>query len=365
MQPTGPNTPVLRRQNKAAVTRLLAAFSAGDTKTVSALAAAPAAAASGIALLNERISLFHDQFPDLRFEQESITAEADVVVVRWKITGTNTGKVFGRPPSGKKISHHGTDLFRFKEGKLVEHAQHVDLYRLYDKLGLLDAEMRRTIRERLAQQEAVETVHEPAAVAKLAAQLTVTPALAANKTAVDGVRTAFNSAGISNVRGLAAADSASLDSFISADCVDQSSKFMGSDAALAQAGAKAQPARPEDLVQTNSLRGLEGVKRQIKTFHEQFPDVSFADLGMVAEKDMVVLRWNMSGTNKGKIFGRPPTGKKVSYRGLEYLRVSGGKIVEHSDAADPFALLDKLDLLDDEMLQFLSKAGLRTYAGSA
>jgi predicted ester cyclase len=356
MQPTGSNTPALRRQNKAAATRLLKAFSAGDTKTLRELAPAPAGAAApaprGLALLNERVSLFHQQFPNLRVEQESITAEADVVVVRWKITGNNTGKVFGRAPSGKAISHHGTDLFRFKDGKLVEHAQHIDLYRLYDKLGLLDTAVRGAIRERLAQQDAVETVHEPAAVARLAAQLEVTPALTTNKTAVGGIREAFDSGDI----GL-------VDRLIAPDIVDQSSKFMGdAEAALVQAGAKA---RPQDLVQTNSLRGREGVKKQIKIFHEQFPDVKFADLGMVAEKDMVVLRWNMNGTNKGRIFGRPATGRKVSYRGLEYLRVRRGKIVEHSDAADPFALLDKLDLLDDEMLQFLSKVGLRTYAGSA
>jgi predicted ester cyclase len=356
MQPTGNNTPALRRQNKAAATRMLKAFSAGDTKALRELTAAPAGtavkAARGLALLNERVGLFHEQFPGMHIEQESITAEADVVVVRWKITGTNTGRVFGRPPSGRKISHHGTDLFRFRDGKIVEHAQHIDLYRLYDKLGLLDAEMRANIRERLAQQEAAETAHEPAAVAKLAAELTVTPALETNKTSVDGILEAFDTG-----------DIAQVDSLISPDIVDQSLKFMGdTEVALVQADAKA---RPRDLVQTDSLRGRDGVKRQIKTFHEQFPDVKFAGLGMVAEKDMVVLRWNMNGTNKGRIFGRPATGKKINHRGLEYLRVRRGKIVEHSDSADPFGFLDKLDLLDDEMLQFLSKAGLRTYAGSA
>ena len=351
MQPTGNNTPALRRQNKAAVTRLLAAFSAGDTKAAENLTAAPAgaAAARGFALLNERISLFHGHFPNLRMEQESITAEADVVVLRWKLTGTNTGRVFGRPPTGKSISHHGTDVFRLRDGKLVEHAQHLDLYRLYDKLGLLDAEMRGTIRARLAQQDEAETVLGPTAVAKLAAQLKTSTALAANKTAVDGIRQAFNSA-----------DTIQVDSLISPQIVDQSSKFMGTSTALvqAQAGAKAQP---QDLVQTNALRGREGVKRQIKTLHDQFPDVSFEDLGKVAEGDMVVLRWNMNGTNKGHIFGRPPTGKKISHRGLEFVRLRRGKEVEHSDAADPFAFLDKLGLLDDEMLQFLSKVGLRSY----
>lgn len=351
MQPTGNNTPALRRQNKAAATRLLAAFSAGETRTVEDLAAAPAAApaARGFALLNERTSLLRKQFPDLHYHQESITAEADVVVVRWKITGTNTGRVFDRAPTRKAISHHGTDLFRLRNGKLVEHAQHVDLYRLYDKLGLLDAKMIDSIRERLAQQDAAEIVPAPATVAKLAAELTVTPALASNKTAVSGIRTAFDTGDLSQI-----------DSLISPQIVDQSSKFLVSSELSAQAEAGARP-QPQDLVQTNALRGREGVKRQIKTFHEQFPDVSFTDLGMVAERDMVVLRWNMNGTNKGRIFGRAATGRKVSHRGLEYVRVRRGKIVEHSDAADPFAFLDKLGLFDDEMLQFLGKVGLRSY----
>ena len=109
--------------------------------------------------------------------------------------------------------------------------------------------------------------------------------------------------------------------------------------------------------------GLQGIQEQICYVRQQFPDAWFEVEGMVAEADVVFARWRMSGTNTGPIYGRPPTGRRIVHRGVEAMRLRGGKVVEHYDTSDLLGFLDKLGLLDQEMLQLLQHIGARAYAG--
>jgi predicted ester cyclase len=107
--------------------------------------------------------------------------------------------------------------------------------------------------------------------------------------------------------------------------------------------------------------GFDGVKRQIVMLRQQFPDLKFEEDMIVAERDRVILRWKMTGTNTGEIFGRKPTNRRITHHGTEFVRCKNGKIVEHSDAADIMRLLDKLGLLDEAMLTMLTDSGIRKY----
>ena len=95
------------------------------------------------------------------------------------------------------------------------------------------------------------------------------------------------------------------------------------------------------------------VQTEIMREKETFPDRQFKELLMVAEGDMVVLRWQMTGTQKGTFVGRPPTGKEVKTTGVEFVRIKDGKIFEHDD--EPFHilfdLLWQLDTLTPEVLR--------------
>jgi predicted ester cyclase len=42
------------------------------------------------------------------------------VLIRWTNSGTNTGSLFGNPPTGKPYIATGFDLFRISDGKIME-----------------------------------------------------------------------------------------------------------------------------------------------------------------------------------------------------------------------------------------------------
>lgn len=66
------------------------------------------------------VSTMHGAHPDLRFAIDDLVAEADRVVVRWTLRGTNTGPLFGRPPSGQPVDLRALVIFRIADGRLAE-----------------------------------------------------------------------------------------------------------------------------------------------------------------------------------------------------------------------------------------------------
>ena len=95
------------------------------------------------------------------------------------------------------------------------------------------------------------------------------------------------------------------------------------------------------------------VQTEIRREKEIFPDRKFKEVSITAEGDIVVLRWEMTGTNKGDILGRKATGKKVRTFGTEIVRIKDGKIIEHDDDSprEVFDLLYQLDMLDQDILK--------------
>ena len=62
----------------------------------------------------------------------------------------------------------------------------------------------------------------------------------------------------------------------------------------------------------------------------RFPDLRMTMEAMIAEGDTVAVRILSEGTNLGPLNGVvPPTGKRFSARQSHWLRVGGGKLVEH------------------------------------
>ena len=62
-----------------------------------------------------------DIMPDRQITHDDSISKGDKVMIRWTLTGTPKGELFGMPPSDKPISIIGFDLFRISnEGKIVE-----------------------------------------------------------------------------------------------------------------------------------------------------------------------------------------------------------------------------------------------------
>ncbi|MEA2422435.1 MAG: hypothetical protein QOF55_1534 [Thermoleophilaceae bacterium] len=88
--------------------------------------------------------------------------------------------------------------------------------------------------------------------------------------------------------------------------------------------------------------GVEGVKQFFATFRDAFPDVTVAIDELVADGDRVAVATTFTGTHEGELMGLAPTGRRVSVTGIDVVRVSGGKIVEHRGLTDIVGLMRQL-----------------------
>ncbi len=73
-----------------------------------------------------------------------------------------------------------------------------------------------------------------------------------------------------------------------------------------------------------------------------FPDYDITPEDIVAEGDKVVKRWVFQGTHSGEFAGIPPTGKRVTMRGITLYRLAQGRVSEMYWNYDVFGLLQQL-----------------------
>jgi Predicted ester cyclase len=85
--------------------------------------------------LKQSMSRHFTAFPDLRVTITEVVAEADNVVIWYRVQGTQRGEFEGVPPTGKQVSWIGSDLLRVAAGKIVEGRFLSDSLGLLRKLG--------------------------------------------------------------------------------------------------------------------------------------------------------------------------------------------------------------------------------------
>jgi steroid delta-isomerase-like uncharacterized protein len=91
------------------------------------------------------------------------------------------------------------------------------------------------------------------------------------------------------------------------------------------------------------LRGVQAFLDQVHgPFLTALPDLRLTVEGTVAEGDQVVVRWTAAGTHTGPGLGMPPSGRKVRFRGMTWMRFSDGKLVEGQDSWNLAGLLQAL-----------------------
>jgi steroid delta-isomerase-like uncharacterized protein len=74
------------------------------------------------------------------------------------------------------------------------------------------------------------------------------------------------------------------------------------------------------------------------------PDMSFRVNRMVAEKDLVVVHFTVSGTNTQAGMGFPATGKKIASDGMTIFRFKDGKICEEWNVFDMLTVMKQAGL---------------------
>jgi predicted ester cyclase len=80
--------------------------------------------------------------------------------------------------------------------------------------------------------------------------------------------------------------------------------------------------------------GIQGAKDHILGVRKTYPDLSIKIDHQISEGEWVVTCITVTGTFKNKWLGMKPTGKEISYTGVNIDRVVDGLIVEHGGAAN-------------------------------
>jgi predicted ester cyclase len=76
-----------------------------------------------------------------------------------------------------------------------------------------------------------------------------------------------------------------------------------------------------------------------------FPDAHYATEEVIAEGDRVMWRWTFQATHQGPLMGIPPTGKQITFQGVNILRLANGQIVEDRVFRDTMGMMRQLGVL--------------------
>jgi len=89
----------------------------------------------GLDTHRERIRLIRRAYPDHRTIIRDIIIEGDRAAVWYVWEGTHTGEGLSLPPTGRKVSVNGCDVFIFKDGKVAEEWDNEGFLGLFRQLG--------------------------------------------------------------------------------------------------------------------------------------------------------------------------------------------------------------------------------------
>ena len=88
-----------------------------------------------------------------------------------------------------------------------------------------------------------------------------------------------------------------------------------------------------------------GLKELATTAATAFPDLHYTVEDLIAEGDKVVWRPTLRGTHQGDFMGIPPTGKQVSFTGIEIDRIEDDRFVEAWFNEDHLGLMQQLGVI--------------------
>lgn len=91
-----------------------------------------------------------------------------------------------------------------------------------------------------------------------------------------------------------------------------------------------------------SARGLKDWKELVNGYHDSFSDSKVQIMQQIAEGDLVATRWEFTATHTGEYMGIAPTGREITWTGVQIDRYEGGKIVESWVDWDKFRFFEGL-----------------------
>lgn len=80
--------------------------------------------------------------PDFKCNIKKVIAEGDLVAVYSATSGTHNGAWIGPAGTGNQLNYNVVDIFRVQDGKIAEHWDVADTFRLFQQAGALEQKMR-------------------------------------------------------------------------------------------------------------------------------------------------------------------------------------------------------------------------------
>lgn len=75
----------------------------------------------GIDGVRKYFAMLNGAFPDRKVTITQLMSEGDLVNIYTEWTGTHTGSFLNYPASGRQVTVYTSDLYRLKEGRIIEH----------------------------------------------------------------------------------------------------------------------------------------------------------------------------------------------------------------------------------------------------
>jgi len=94
-------------------------------------------------------------------------------------------------------------------------------------------------------------------------------------------------------------------------------------------------------------RGFEGAKRTMLWLATVFAEQRWEIHDVIGEGDTVAVHCTYHGTHVGDLMGLPPTGRRVAFQYVHFLRFRDGKAVEHWSVRDDLTLMRQLGVVPD------------------
>ena len=102
---------------------------------------ATAGTVTGIEAFLAFVTAFKQAFPDLHWEMREFIEGSNTVVVEGVFIGTNTGTMVGPrgpiPATGRRVELPFCDIWRVRNGRIVENRIYYDQITFLDQLGLM------------------------------------------------------------------------------------------------------------------------------------------------------------------------------------------------------------------------------------
>jgi predicted ester cyclase len=92
--------------------------------------------------------------------------------------------------------------------------------------------------------------------------------------------------------------------------------------------------------------GIQGAIDHVLGALRVFPDLKIKIENQISEGEWVATTYSATGTFKDEWFGMKPTGKPITFTGVNVDRIKDGKIIEHGGAVNMFDPLLKAGVID-------------------